>query len=140
MPESPRPGGRLSPPSARVTRSPFPKGFVARSVRDHRVGPLRGRAACFTHRTQIPGADVAGQALIRQPKAQLLEFVVERAGPQVQVLGQPRDHVVDERIERIRVGAGTHAGRAVTGQILADRFTVEAGVTGDRRDRPTTFA
>lgn len=106
---------------------------------DDGVGPVGGGAAGLAVRAQIAGANVAGQALIRQTETQTLEFVVQGARPQMRVLGQPRGDVVDERIKRIRAGPGTDPGLAVTGQVLADRFAVETGVAGDRRDRPTTF-
>jgi hypothetical protein len=38
---------------------------------------------------QVAGADVAGQARMRQAEPQILQLVVEGAGPQVRVLSQP---------------------------------------------------
>ena len=89
------------------------------------------RQAC-ARRPQIPRPDVAGQALIRQPEPQVFELVEQGAGPQVRVLDQPGGDIVDERVERIRCRPGPHPGRGVTGQILADRLAVMAGVAGDR--------
>jgi hypothetical protein len=111
---------------------PIPLGFLTRGMWDHRIRALGGGAARLTHRTQVPGADIAGQALIRQAEPKLLELVEQSAGPQVRVLGQPGAEVVDERIERIRTGACPDPRFAVTGQILADRLAVEAGMAGDR--------
>ena len=79
-------------------------------------------------RAQIPRPDVAGQALIGQSEPQLLELVEQGAGPQVRILGQPGGDVVDERLERVRAGAGADPGLAVTGQVLADRLAVAPGV------------
>jgi hypothetical protein len=119
---------------------PVPLGFITRWMRNDGIRALGGGAAGLTHRAQIPGPDVAGQALIRQPKPQALEFVEQGAGPQMRILHQARRHIVDERVKRIRRRPGTHPRLLFTIQVLADRLTVEPGVAGDRRDRPTTFA
>ena len=102
-------------------------------MRDDGVGTVGGGAAGLAVRAQIPRPDVAGQTLIRQPEPQVLQFVVEGAGPQMRVLDQSRRHVVDERVERIWPRPSPHTRLTVAGQILADRFAVEAGVTGDLR-------
>jgi hypothetical protein len=109
-------------------------------MRDDRVGTFGGSAAGLADRTQIPGADVAGQALMGQAEPEVFEFIKQGAGPQMRVLQQTRGDVVDEPVERIRARPGTFPGLALTGQVSADRLAVEPGMAGDRRDRPTTFA
>ena len=102
---------------------PVPLGFITRWVRDDGVGAFGGGATGLADRAQVPLADVAGQALIRQPESQLLKFVEQRAGPQMRVLNQAGGDVVDERVERIRRRPRTHPG-FFTVQIFADRLSV----------------
>ena len=80
-------------------------------------GPFGGGAAGLTDRAQIAGADVAGQALIRQAEPESLQLVVQGAGPQMRVLDQPGRHVVDERVERVRRRPRPHPGLLFTGQV-----------------------
>ena len=73
-------------------------------------GAVGGRAADLTHRAQIAGADVAGQARIRQLEPEPLQLVEQGASPQMRALDQPRRHVVHERVERIRRRPRSHSG------------------------------
>ncbi len=115
---------------------PVPLGLLTGRVLDHRDRPPRRRSARLTRRAQATDAQLAGQRRIREPVAQLEQLVVERGGPQVRVLGQPRRAVDRERLERIRRRAGTKPGLTVAVEIGADGLTVPAQVAGDRGDRP----
>ena len=116
----------LPHPQDRVDRAipASPIGFRPRRVRDDRVRAFGRRAAGLADRAQARVADVAGQALIRQPEPQLLKLVEQGAGPQVRVLDQPRGDVVDERLERIRGRPARTPGVRHPGQIIADRLAV----------------
>ena len=86
-----------------------------------RVGGVRG----IEHAGPLLAGDFGGavvhvgRRMKRQPAVAML-LVVQGAGPQVRLFSQPRGDVVNERIKRIRTGAGPYSGLAVTGQILAD--------------------
>lgn len=133
----------LAPPPAfgRVGQiDPVPLRLVAGRVLDHRYRAALRRSARLTRRAQAPLAQLPGQRRIRAVVAQLEQLVIQRAGPHVRVLGQPRGAVHRERFERIRGAAGTDTRLAVAGQMGADGLTVPAQMAGDRGDRPTSGA
>lgn len=77
---------------------------------------------------------------MRQRKPVLLQLIQQRARPKMPLLAQPRGHVVDERLKRVRCQPRPHSGCALSGQMGAQRLAVKPGMAGDRRDRPTTLA
>lgn len=104
------------------------------------VVALRGGQARLTHRPQLAVADLTGQRLIRHRVPEVLEFVAQRADPQMRIIEQACGHVSDEHLEGIHHRAFAHPRGAGAVQIAADGLAVTAGVPGDRRDRPASFA
>jgi hypothetical protein len=79
---------------------------------------------------QVAGADVAGQSLIRQAEPQILQLVVEGAGPQVRVLSPPQTGVLASKRASDRTGL---CARMSTNVIAG--LAVSTGAASGRRCR-----
>jgi len=122
-------------PGGLAALEPVPLVFGAWWVGDLDRGPAPHARAGLAVRTQATPAELAGEAHIAQPVAEPGDLVVQGAGPDVGVVGEPGGQVGHERPQRVGCRAAP-AGGAPTPHVGTDRLGVAAQMTGDGRDRP----
>ncbi len=118
---------------------PVPLLLGAGWVGDLDRWPAPHARARLTVRTQPSHAKLAGEAHIAQPVAQPSHLVVQGAGPDVRIVGEPGGQVGHERLQRVGRRAAP-AGGPLTPHVGTDRLRIAVEMTGDGRDRPSPLA
>lgn len=111
--------GLAPPPRGRWVGQlqPVQLGFFTGWVIDDGHVTALGRVARLAVRAQLPGPQRPGQRGVRTGVAELDQLVVQGAGPQVRVVGQPLAGVGGERVEPVRADPTT-LSRGVNAHVI----------------------
>ena len=91
-------------------------------------------------RAQTTDPDLADEARVAERVAEGDDLVIERTGPDVAVVGEPKPDVVLDHRQRVGCRAPAHPGLALPAQIAPDGLAVASQVSGDGRDRPAPLS
>jgi hypothetical protein len=130
---------RGATPRRPAALEPVPLQLRTRWVVDLDRGPAAHPCARLAVWAQLVGAQLAGEAHIAQAVAEPAHLVVQGAGPDVRVVGEPSGQVVGERRQRVSHRAAP-PGLALAIDIRADRLGITVKMAGDGRNRPSPLA
>ena len=91
-------------------------------------------------RAQAPYPDLADEARVAERVAEGDDLVIERTGPHVAVVGEPKPDVVLDHRQRVDRRCPANARLTVAAQIAPDGLAVASQVSGDGRDRPAPLS